>query len=276
MIGNIRERWEYTWEDIWEPLGNLPQTPRDFYIQLYRICVDFLRHRPNNQELAEIVNSPELALTAFQTIQGRQFRDEMTAVQFLERTYTLLVDFNSRILLRRYIEYATKFMVKYNLRYEVVAPFALRVRLPALYGDIYEQLRQVNAMNPHLVGLMNDFETAFSDFVRTRAQRDLTVSLMRASNYAEGIALVALNRQHGTLGRMCDQLAVWPHPAMREAVKSLYEFCCDYPGIRHGGAGNNPNRLRALEVKDTIIVSALFFAASGYLHQQVRLEDVVS
>ena len=276
MIGNLRERWVYTWSDIWEPLGNLTQAPRDLYIQIYRICTDYLHRRPNNQILAEIVNNPEIALIAFQSIQGERFQDEIAAVQFLERTYEFLADINSRILLRRYVEYVTKFMVKYNLRYEVVEPFALRIRLPALYGDIYEQLRQINVGNPHLAGLMNDFEIAFTDFVRTRAQRDLTISLMRASNYAEGIALVALNRQQGTLGRMCDQLAVWPHPAMREVVKKLYEFCCDYPGIRHGGAGNNPNRLRTLEVKDTIIVSALFFAASGYLNQQVRLEDVIS
>jgi hypothetical protein len=273
MIGNLRERWEYTWADIWEPLGSLPQSPFDLYSQLYRTSVDYLRRRPNNQELAEIVNSPEDALLAFQSMQGRQFRDEMAVVQFLERAHGLINDFGSRILVRRYTEYVSKFLQKYNLRYETAEPFTLRVRLPAVYGDIYEQLRQVNATNPHLSQLMTDFEISFSDFVRTRAQRDLRASLARASNYAEGIASVALNTPGGTLGRMCDQLAVWPHVAVRDAVKNLYQFCSDYPAIRH--AGNPNNRIRDLEIKDTIIVSALFFAASGYLHQQVSLNDVV-
>lgn len=275
MIGNLRERWEYTWVDIWKPLGDLPQAPFDLYIQLYRTSVDYFRRRPNPHELAEIVNSPEVAFSAFQSIQGRQFRDEMAVVQFLERAHGLLTDIGSRILVRRYGEYVSRFLQKYNLRYETAEPFTLRVRLPAVYGDIYEQLRQVNSTNPHLANLMNEFEIAFSNFVRTRAQRDLTLSIMRASNYAEGIALASLNQQQGTFGQMCDQLAVWPHPYMKEAIKKLYHFCSDYPGIRHGGAQNNPNRLRDLEIKDTIIVSSLFFAASGYLHQQVSLNDAV-
>ncbi len=273
MIGSLRESWEYTWIDIWEPLGNLPQSPLDLYIQFYRTCVDYLRRKPNNQDLAEIVNSPEMALSAFQAIEGKKFRDEISTVQFLERVHGLMTDIGSRILIRRYCEYVSKFLKKYNLRYETAEPFALRVRLPALYADIYEHLRQVNLANAHLTQLMTDFEISFSDFVRTRAQRDLRTSLARASNYAEGIASVELNIPGGTLGHMCNQLAVWPHNAIRDAVKNLYQFCSDYPAIRH--AGNPNNQLRALEVKDTIIISALFFAASGYLHQQVRLEDVI-
>jgi len=276
MIGNIRERWEFTWADIWEPLGSLQQAPFDLYVQLYRTCVDFFRRKPNNQELAEIVNNPEIALSAFQAIQGRQFRDEMAVVQFLERAHGLINDFGSRILVRRYSEYVSKFLQKYNLRYETAEPFTLRVRLPAVYGDIYEQLRRVNSTDQHLAQLMNEFEIAFSSFVRTRTQRDLTLSIMRASNYAEGMALVSLNQQQGTFGQLCDQLSVWPHPYMKEAIKKLYHFCSDYPGIRHGGTQINPNRLRDLEIKDTIIVCALFFAASGYLNQQVDLKDSVS
>jgi hypothetical protein len=274
MIGNLRERWEYTWADIWEPLGSLPQAPRDLYMQLYRMSTEYMRRRPRYQDLEVIVNSPEMALAEFQSMQGGQFRDEMATVQFIERVYAFVVDSGKRILMRRYVEYVSNFLVKYNLRYEVAEPFSLHVSLPALYGDIYEQLRQVNAANPHLAGLMNDFEVSFSDFVRTRAQRDFRMSLARASNYAEGIAAAELNRPGDTLGRMCDLLEVWPHQDIREAIKHLYWFCSDYPAIRH--AGNPNNSLRELEVKDTIIVSALFFAASGYLHHQVRLEDVVS
>lgn len=273
MIGNLRDRWEYTWSDVWEPLGNLSQAPRDLYIQLYRRSLDFFRKRPRSQDIDEIVNSPELAVSAFQLIQGKQFRDETAVVQYLEQANVLITDINSKILLRRYYEYVRKFMMKYNLRYELASPFALRVRLPAVYADIYEHLREANTTNSHLAGLMNDFEISFSDFVRSRTHRDLRASLARASNYAEGIASASVGTPGGTLGRMCDQLAVWPHNAVRDAVKNLYQFCSDYPAIRH--AGNPTNRIRDLEVKDTIIVSALFFAASGYLQNGLRLEDVV-
>ncbi|HNE06066.1 MAG TPA: hypothetical protein PLT08_16185 [Anaerolineales bacterium] len=273
MIGNLRERWEFTWADIWEPLGSLPKAPRDLYIQLYRTSLDYFRRRPNDQELAEIVNNPEMALSAFQAIQGRQFRDEMAVVQFLERAHSLINDFGSRILVRRYGEYVSKFLKKYNLRYETAEPFSLRVRLPSVYGDIYEELRQVNETNPHLSQLMTDFEISFSDFVRTRTQRDLRTSLAKASNYAEGMAGASLNVQGGTLGHLCNQLQTFPHVAVRDSVKNLYQFCSDYPAIRH--AGNPNNKLRDLEIKDTIIVSALFFAMSGYLNQQVSLSNAV-
>ena len=250
MIGNLRERWEYTWADIWEPLGNLPRAPFDLYIQLYRTSVDYFRRKPPYQDLEVIVNNPVVALDSFRALHGKQFKDEMSIVQFLERAHEVINEIGSRILLRRYGQYVKSFLEKYNLRYEIVDPFALRVRLPALYGDIYEQLRQVNTTNPHLLHLMTDFEISFSDFVRTRTQRDLRTSLARASNYAEGIASVTLNLPGGTLGSMCDQLAVWPHNAVRDAVKKLYQFCSDYPAIRH--AGNPNNCLRDLEVKDTI------------------------
>ncbi len=276
MIGNLRDRWEFTWADIWEPLGSLPQAPRDLYIQLYRTSLDYLRKKPPYQEVEVIINNPDLALEAFRLLQGKQFKDEMSAVHFLERAYILINHFGSKILVKRYGEYVSKFLKKYNLRYETATPFSLRVRLPAVYGDIYEELRQVNETDAHLSGLMNEFEIAFSDFIRTKTTRDLTLSIMRASNYAEGMALFSLNQQQGTFGQLCDQLAVWPHPYMKEAIKKLYHFCSDYPGIRHGGARNNPNRLRDLEIKDTIIVSTLFIAASGYLHQQVNLNDTVS
>lgn len=274
MIGNLRDRWEFTWYDIWEPLGNLPQAPRDLYIQLYRSSLPFFRKKPLRQLVDEIVNTPELAFTAFQSIRGGQFRDEMAAVQFLEEVHVIILETTSKILLRRYKEYVKRYLGKYNLRYEVAPPFSLRVRLPAIYADIYEHLRQLNASSPHLTVLMDDFELSFSDFVRTRAQKDFKISLARASNYAEGIASESLNIQGGTLGVMCNQLAVWPHASIREAVKHLYKFCCDYPAIRHGGSPGS--KIRDLEIKDTIIISALFFAASGYLHQGLRLEDIVS
>ena len=105
MIGNLRDRWEYTWTDIWEPLGSLLQAPRDLYVQLYRACVDNLRRRPKYLIIEQIVNSPEMAYSAFQSIRGSQFRDELTAVQFLERVYELIDISYSRILRRRYAEY---------------------------------------------------------------------------------------------------------------------------------------------------------------------------
>jgi hypothetical protein len=59
-------------------------------------------------------------------------------------------------------------------------------------------------------------------------------------------------------------ITVLPHPldTPEEAVKKIYGFCSDYPGIRH--SGNPGGQLRELEVKDSIIVPLMLLTASGY------------
>jgi hypothetical protein len=49
---------------------------------------------------------------------------------------------------------------------------------------------------------------------------------------------------------------------MKEALLKLYGFCSNYPGIRH--SGNRGSQLRALTMKDGLLVSALLLIFSGY------------
>ena len=50
-----------------------------------------------------------------------------------------------------------------------------------------------------------------------------------------------------TLGAICDQVGTWPHDKLKEAMKDLYGFASDYPGIRHGGTP--ANALRAIDMR---------------------------
>ena len=72
----------------------------------------------------------------------------------------------------------------------------------------------------------------------------------------------------GTLGALCDQLTDWPHDKMKDALKSLYNFCSDYPGIRH--AGNPANVRRALATRDLTLASLLLVTFTGYLSPQLN------
>jgi hypothetical protein len=274
MIGSLLDRWEYAWADIWEPLGNDPDAPEDLFIELYRAAMDHFRRRLPFDRHAEIVSNPKKAYEAFQNIKGKDFKSEVEIVTFFEEAFETLNEFGINSLAAKYADLVDSFISRYNLRYRLVKPFTLLVQLPWLYADIYKELNQLDQQDSHLMDLMNDFEYAFDVFARTRTRRDLQTSIAKASNYAEGVAAAALRSPGETLGRMCDQLLIWPHEALKESIKNLYRFCSDYPGIRH--AGNPASKLRKLNAKDTIIISALLIAFSGYIQGEININKILS
>jgi hypothetical protein len=269
MIGRLIDRWEYTWADIWEPLGSSPDAPIDLYNELFRTVLEKLRGKPTYDELSLVGSDPQLALEAFQQIKGKDFKNEVEVVAFLEDAYEALEEFGQAPLTQAYVDLIRDFLQLYNLRYRLVEPFGLRVQFPWLYADVYSNLCQLNESDPHLLELMAEFEEAFDTFVRSKRHRDLRTSISKASNYAEGIASVAVGTNGGTLGKLVDQLEVWPHDKVRESVKNLYHFCSDYPGIRH--AGNKTSKLRDLDAKDTILMSALLMTFSSYMQTGIDM-----
>lgn len=68
---------------------------------------------------------------------------------------------------------------------------------------------------------------------------------------------------NATLGQMCDQVDTWPHATIRDALKKLYGFSSDYPGIRH--AGNPQGAYRDIEMRDMVAVSVLLTGFAPYL-----------
>lgn len=273
MIGRLIDRWADTWPDIWEPLGDHQDAPPDLYNELYRAAVENFRRKPTYDALSQISSDPQHALDAFRAVKTRDFKDEAAMVELFEDVHDVLQEFDVDGLVRSYVELVESFLAKFNLRYRLVHPFALRVQLPWLYADIYTELCRLNERDPHLNELMEDFEDAFDGFIRNKKRRDLTTSIAKASNYAEGIAATMSGTNSGSLGKMLDSLNVWPHKAVQDSIDKLYGFCSDYPGIRH--AGNRNGRLRKLNAKDTLLVSALLMAFSGYMHQDVDVGSLL-
>lgn len=273
MIGRLIDRWQYTWADIWEPLGNLPDVPIDLYNELYRVAIEKLSRKPTYRDLVVAFNDPEIAQVAFQELRGGSFKGELEVVALFEEIYEALEEFGVNGLHVEYKSLVELFLNRYNLRYRLVQPFNLLIQLPWLYADIYSELVRLNHSNSHLDELMDDFEKSFDLFTRTKRDRDLKASITRASNYAEGIAAAMSDNWGGTLGRMVDQLGVWPHEKVKESIKNLYHFCSDYPGIRH--AGNKANQLRDLDAKDTILLSAMLMVFSSYMHDQLDVNQLL-
>jgi hypothetical protein len=72
----------------------------------------------------------------------------------------------------------------------------------------------------------------------------------------------------GTLGDICGQISSWPHATIREALKRLYGFRSDYPGLGH--AGNPASVLRELDAREIIAIGVVLAGFVPYLTDQLN------
>ena len=266
MSGTLRQAWEHLVAEVWEPLADYSArgatAPRDLFSSLFAAADEFLSPRPTDAELGDVRNDPDTARQRYLALTGTDFASESAIVHFLEEAQVVIADYEIpgfEDLYRRLVRDALR---KFNLRYRLDEPFALRFLLPGSFSNLYAELHRLNAGNPDLTALWADFESAFDQYVRTQRDSDLRTSIAKTSNYLEGLAS-ATNGNAGTLGKLCDRLSDWPHDRVRDAVKNLYWFCSDYPGIRH--AGSPKNRRRQLDTRDSVAINVSLMALAAYL-----------
>jgi hypothetical protein len=276
MSGGFRDAWEYLATELWEPLADLPAKdctgPPDLFSDLFAAADEFLSPRSTDAELEETRNDPGKARVRFLALKGTDFVGESAIVRFLEAAHDVIADYELpgfEDVYRRLLRDALR---KFNLRYRLDEPFILRFLLPGSFANLYAELHRLNTANGHLASLLNDFEKAFDRYARTQDRTDLKTCIAKASNYAEGLAS-ATRGTAGTLGALCDQLTDWPHDKVRDALKSLYKFCSDYPGTRH--AGDPAGVRRDLAPRDVTLASLLLVSFSGYLAPTVDEQAVL-
>lgn len=266
MSGSLRNVWEFLPVELWEPLSGYSvrgfDAPPDLFGDLFSAASDFLAPRPTHTDLEETRNNPMKARQRFLALEGTDFASESAIVHFLEETREVIADYELPGFEELYRKLLRDVLRKFNLRYRLDEPFTLRFLLPGSFSNLYSELHRLNTGNGHLAALLNDFEKSFDRYARNQDTTDLKTCIAKASNYVEGIAS-ATQGTPGTLGYLCDQLTDWPHDKMKEALKSLYKFCSDYPGIRH--AGNPAGVLRDLATRDMTLASLLLLCFSGYL-----------
>lgn len=276
MSGSLRSAWDYLGAELWEPLADYSTSdasaPPDLFSDLFAIADDFLSPRPTTGELEETRNNPEKARLRFFALKGTDFASESAIVHFLEEARDVIADYEIPGYEEFYGRLLRQLLIKFNLRYRVDDPFILRFLLPGSFTNLYAELHRLNSGNGHLAGLLTDFEKAFDRYARSQDPTDLKTCIAKASNYAEGLASYTRGAP-GTLGAMCDQLTDWPHDKVRDALKNLYKFCSDYPGIRH--AGDPAGVRRALASRDMTLASLLLVSFSCYLSPQVDEQAVL-
>ena len=267
MKGEVVAAWESLWYKVWIPLSLREDAPPDLFCELYRELAPKLRVPLSAQDLADVIDSQEQSQSAFEAVTSSDIGGEVLAVRFLEDAYVAIDDFGVPEFTDAYFELLRSFIETFNLRYDLQPPCNLSPTLPGLFANLLCDLRSHVNGHYHLKGLMDDFEHAMRDLRVDQSERRIKTCIQKQFNLLEAVARSAPCVTHSTLGRACDQLQTWPHDKVREAMKNLYQFASDYPGIRHGGTP--ANAIQPIGPRDLVAISILLTGFVPYLCDQI-------
>ena len=269
MRGELIGVWAETWREIWLPLIEQPLAeddeglPEDIFCELYRALAPALSLRPSVEDLADIIDSPVQSREAFEATSANDFAGERVLVGFFEAMHDALEEMGGDELTNRYFNLLSDFIDKFSLRYDLRRPCILCPTLPGVFASLVRDLRALTHQDPHLNTLMNEFEDAVRDLRHDGSDRRIKTCIQKQMNLLEAIGRAAPGITATTLGTICNQVGTWPHEKIKEAMKNLYGFASDYPGIRHGGTPESA--LRAVDMRDMVAMSILLVGFTPYL-----------
>lgn len=273
MRGEFIGVWSETWREIWQPLIDMrlgekgEVVPEDIFSDLYRELAKALREPLSPGGLADIVDDPVLSREKFEKAGVEDFAGERALVAFFEATHAALEELVGDELSNFYFNLLTAFIEKFSLRYELRRPCTLCPTLPGIFASLVRDLRAVTSQDAHLDALMKEFENAVRDLRHDCSDGRIKTCIQKQVNLLEGIGRTAPGVTGTTLGAICNQVGTWPHDKLKEAMKDLYGFASDYPGIRHGGTP--ANALRAVDMRDMVAMSILLAGFTPYLAAQL-------
>jgi hypothetical protein len=121
-----------------------------------------------------------------------------------------------------------------------------------------------------LDALMKEFENAVRDLRHDCSDGRIKTCIQKQVNLLEAIGRTARGVTGTTLGAISNQVGTWPHNKLKEAMKDLYGFASDYPGIRHGGTP--ANALRVVDMRDMVAMSILLTGFTPYLESRLSAD----
>lgn len=215
---------------------------------------------------------PDVARKSLRTALKGQSIKESEAIDFLEEAHGIIEGYGEPNLVRRYFSLVEDFIKKYSLRYDLRRPFSLHPTLPGVFARLISDLRNATSQDAHLNGLMHEFEEAIRDLKADQSSAKIKTCIHKQMNLLEAIAGRCDGVTAATLGDMCNQVNTWPHATIKEAMKKLYGFSSNYPGIRHGG--NPASALREIEMRDLVAVSVMLAGFAPYLSNGLNSENI--
>ncbi|MDE0711053.1 MAG: hypothetical protein OXH60_02850 [Rhodospirillales bacterium] len=278
MRGDLIGVWAETWREIWLPLIDQPLDedneglPEDIFCELYRALVPALSPRPSVEDLADIIDSPIQSREAFEAITANDLGDEPALAEFFEAAHDALEELGGDQLTNRYFNLLADFIGKFNLRYDLRRPCVLCPTLPGLFASLVSDLRALAGQDLHLDQLMREYEDALRDLRFGCTDGRIKTCIGKQFMLLEAIGALDPGVTKNTLGDMCEQLNSWPHATIKEALKKLYGFASDYPGIRHGSRAKGA--LRAIEMRDMVAMSILLTGFTPYLERRLSADAI--
>lgn len=209
---------------------------------------------------------------AFEKTDANDFAGERALVAFLEAAHSALDELAGDELSNRYFNLLAGFVDKFSLRYDLRRPCTLCPTLPGVFASLVRDLRVLTGQDAHLDALMKEFENAVRDLRHDCSDGRIKTCIQKQVNLLEAIGRTAPGVTGTTLGAICNQVGTWPHDKLKEAMKDLYAFASDYPGIRHGGTP--ASALRAVDMRDMVAMSILLAGFTPYLAAQLNADSV--
>lgn len=265
MRGSLLALWPRLGRELWGPLAR--RAPGDFYCELFRAIVPALRTRSSAAQLAELIDNPAACRRAFLALKAEALHGEAALAGFLQSLHGVLDELAGEALANAYFNRLAALVDTYNLHYELRRPCKLYPTLPGLFAGLLAQLREHSASHPSLPTLLRDFDDALRDLHDQPSQGRIKTCLQKQVNLLEALGRSNPYVKEYALSSICDQIALWPHRKVRDALKSLYGFTCDYPGIRHGG---KPASVEGeLGMRDMLALCILFVGFTPYLSERI-------
>ncbi|WP_410509964.1 hypothetical protein RSJ42_07520 [Methanosarcina hadiensis] len=274
MRGEFIEVWSETWREIWSKLTLQKDLPNDLFCELYDELVFAFKKKPSVEEIAEITNDPEKSEEIFVNTKSEDFSSEWALIRFFESANEVLDDLGGDPLSNYYFNLLEEFIEKFNLRYCLRRPCTLCPTLSGIFGSLMYNLREATSHDTHLDNLMKDFENAIQDLRIDFSDGRIKTCIQKQINLLEAMGSRYPGVKEKTIGRICNQVRTWPHETVKDAMKNLYEFTCDYPGIRH--AGTSAKALRTIEMRDMVAISIILIGFLPYLTDQLDAEVMYS
>ena len=272
MRGEFIGVWSDTWREIWLPLIDHGGVPDDIFCELYRALAPALKDKPSVEALADIIDNPGQSRNAFETTGESDFAGERALVACFEAVHAALDELAGDELSNRYFNLLADFIDKFSLRYDLRRPCTLCPTLPGVFASLVRDLRVLASQDAHLDTLMKEFENAVRDLRHDCSDGRIKTCIQKQVNLLEAIGRTAPGVTGTTLGAICNQVGTWPHDKLKEAMKDLYGFASDYPGIRHGGTP--ANALRTVDMRDMVAMSILLAGFTPYLTAQLNADSV--
>ena len=278
MRGEFIGVWSETWREIWLPLIDEPLAEseegvlEDIFYELYRELAKALKAQPSIEALGEILDDPVQSREAFEKTIAADLAGERAVVIFLEAAHPALDDLGGDELTNRYFNLLTAFIDKFSLRYDLRRTCVLCPTLPGVFASLVRDLRALASQDLHLDRLMKEYEDAVRDLRFGCTDGRIKTCIGKQFMVLEAIGGLDPVVTKNTLGDMCEQLNSWPHATIKEALKKLYGFASDYPGIRHGSRAKGA--LRAIEMRDMVAMSILLTGFTPYLERRLSSDAI--